>query len=98
MEKIWRIYLHDFNDSAKRNLILAVSSKDIIYWELKCDNIKEYDFKLFIEKIIQNIAPSERKNFLIFMDNASIHLSFAPMNFYFENDLKFYLMTIYIIF
>ena len=90
--KTWRkseqYIFHDFNDSSKRNLILAVSSRDVVYWELNDLNIKGNDFIEFIGKMIQNIAPSERKNFLVFMDNASIHSSFDAMKFYFENGIK----------
>ena len=100
--KTWRkseeYIFHDFDDSAKRNLILAVSSKDIIYWELTNDNIKGNNFKGFIEKMLKNIVPSERKNFLVFMDNASIHSSFNAMKFYFESGLKILFNVPYISF
>ena len=90
--KTWRKSLefifNSFKDNKKRNLILAVSNERIIHWEITSDNCSSEKFLNFIDDMLENLDNYDNSNYLLFMDNASIHLSLDLMKFYSKNKLK----------
>ena len=90
--KTWRksseFIFNSFKDNKKRNLILAVSNEKIIHWEINSDNFSSENFLNFIDDILESLDNNDNSIYILFMDNASIHLSLDLMKFYSKNKLK----------
>ena len=72
----------------KRNLILAISPDEIIYYEINKDTNKSNDFLKFFENLINKISQENINNYFFVLDNCSIHLTKSLFNFYENNKLK----------
>lgn len=77
--KRWRLPKKDCNIGPcknvkkKANLLLAVSSKNVILEKFTSENTNENIFIEFLNDLFEKIELNERKKFIIIMDNATIH-------------------------
>ena len=81
-EKVRNLFLILLKINKKRNLILAVSNEKIIHWEINSDNFSSENFLNFIDDMLESLDNNDNSNYILFMDNASIHLSLDLMMFY----------------
>ena len=90
--KTWRknseFIFNTFKDNGKKNLIFVISNEKIIHWEISSNNCTSEDYKNFIKEMLENFEEYDNGNYLLFMDNASIHLSMELMQFYSKKILK----------
>ena len=57
----------------KLNIIMAINTKRIIYYEIISSNVNSFSFGEFIENLFQKLTPEERVNSLLIFDNATCH-------------------------
>ena len=90
--KTWRhendLIYHKIKKIDKINLLLAVSSNKIINYKMTSENTNSKIFLQFMEELVVKIKPEEKKKYLIFMDNLSIHLTRSLFEFYQKEKLK----------
>ena len=90
--KCWR-YLDEkiyFGEGIKKrkNLILLVGKDSIIYHKINDETTNEDSFLKFMEEALKAIKKKEIKNYLIVMDNLSVHKTSKLMDFYRENKVN----------
>ena len=90
--KIWRHknespYFNSGN-RGRKNIIMAISSEEILHYEINSGTNNTESFHIFMKKLIEKINPTELKYSLFIMDNCSIHLTKKLRDFYNENKLK----------
>lgn len=90
--RIWRPKNDSFNygsiNQGKINLILGVTKNKLIHYELNKNNTNSKIFKNFLNSMLEKININDRKNYVIFMDNARFHKSKDLIKFYKEKSLK----------
>lgn len=90
--RIWRSpeeeIFYDSKENKKLNLILAVSTKKVLLYELSYDNINANKFLNFMEKLCGNLSENEKNNSIIIMDNFTGHLTMELLEFYKKKGLK----------
>lgn len=90
----WRSVEGEIHDGPKNrikeriNLILAVSSKNVVAQKFVKGSVNSQIFINFLSIIIKNMNEDEKKNTIIIMDNASYHLSSEVINFFKNEKLK----------
>ena len=67
---------------------MAINVDDILIYKINNGTNKSYDFLLFMEKLVEKLKVENLSNYLIVMDNYSIHLIKQLKNFYKEKKLK----------
>ena len=77
--KIWRHknespYFNSGN-RGRKNIIMAISSEEILHYEINSGTNNTASFHIFMKKLIEKINPTELKYSLFIMDNCSIHLT-----------------------
>lgn len=72
----------------RKNIIMAISSKKVIYYEINNGTNDSNSFLSFMEKLTEKMNEEEMKNSLIIMDNCSIHLTTKLREFYSNKKLK----------
>ena len=72
----------------KLNLILAVSSNKILCYHLNEKNTNSNLFIQFLKDLFDKIPEESKKNKLVIMDNAKIHLTKEVIKIFEENNIK----------
>ena len=90
--RVWRskeenIYQNIY-ENKKFNLLMGVSKRKIIWFEINEDSTTSRTFLIFMKNMVQNMAESEIQQSLFFMDNLSSHKTLELYNFYKERKLK----------
>ena len=90
--KMWRRsgeqIFKEVKDSKKTNLILAVTPKRLIHFQLNRSNTDAVSFKEFILEMLESLDKNDIKNLVIFLDNASVHGTIDIMKICSEKNLK----------
>lgn len=81
-------YGSDCNILSKSNMILAVSDKDILIYQINKENTNSAIFSDFVKEMLKKIPESEKENKLIIMDNAKFHLSDDIKKLFKDNKIK----------
>ena len=90
--KVWRKrneypYFHS-SKKGRKNIILAITDNKILLYELNNWANKSHDFLAFMKKLDNIIKDENLQDYLIVMDNFSIHLTTELKNFYKEKKMK----------
>ena len=72
----------------KRNLILAIDEKQVIYYEITKENTTEEVFLNFMKKLKEKLDMIIYPKFVVCMDNHSSHKTPNMMNFYKDNKIN----------
>ena len=80
----------------KKNLILAVSPRGLIYSKINSSNTDSVKFKEFFDGLIKSIGEERKKNCIFIMDNLPSHISEKMKKFYFENHINILTNTPYL--
>ena len=72
----------------RKNILMAVTIEGVILYEINDGTNNQESFYSFMVKLIEKINKEELNNYLIIMDNCSIHLSKKLKDFYSEKKLK----------
>ena len=79
---------HRIDDSKKINLLMGVSFKNIIKYEIINKYTNSDNFLEFMKELIDSLTNEEKKSSFIILDNCTSHLSPKLFQFYFEQKLK----------
>lgn len=90
--RIWRkpnetLYFKSLN-RGRKNLILAVTKEEILLYKINNGTNRSSDFFEFMKILIEKINKEDLPNYLIVMDNCSIHLTKQLKDFYSSEKLK----------
>lgn len=80
--------LFNVGNPERRNLILAVSSEEKIYYEINKGTNTNDSFLKFFEILLKKIPKEKKENYFFVFDNCSIHLTKTLLNYYEKNKLK----------
>lgn len=72
----------------KRNLLLTVSSDKIIHFELTEKNTNEENFLKYFMELTDILSKSDKKKYVIIMDNLSCHRTKKMIEFYHKNKIN----------
>jgi transposase len=72
----------------KINIILGVSTNEVIYYELIKDNINKNNFLNFMKNMINKINKDDLNNYVFIMDNMSAHCCKKVKNYFYKKKLK----------
>ena len=90
--KFWRKPFDDIYENLPKkeriNLILSVYEEGILYYELNNLNTKEENFIKYMKNLFQKIKEKNLKNYVIILDNYSVHKTEALMKLYTENKIN----------
>lgn len=90
--KIWRpknmIPYFNSGKRGRKNFLMAVTIEGVILYEINDDTNNQETFYSFMVKLIEKINKEELNNYLIIMENCSIHLTKKLKDFYSEKKLK----------
>lgn len=79
----------------KRNLLLVVSSNEIIHFKINEKNTDEENFLIFMKEVVEILSKKVNKKFVIVMDNLSAHRTKHLMDFYIENRINIIFNVVY---
>ena len=90
--RVWRkrdeLPLFNCLQKGRKNLIMAISEKDLLLYKIDEGTNNNTKFLNFMNDLIKVLAERNIKNPLIIMDNCTIHLTKVLIDFYKENKLK----------
>lgn len=72
----------------RKNIILALTNEEILLYKINNGTNRSSDFYEFMQNLIEKINKEDLSNYLIVMDNCSIHLTKKLKDFYSLNKLK----------
>ena len=78
----------DIKKFQKRNLLLAVSPKGFIYYNITSENTNSLTFKKFFEGLLKAVGEEKKKDTIFIMDNLPSHVSSTMKKFYMENKIN----------
>ena len=99
--KRWREKREEFNvgpntNKKKRtNLILVVSSNKVILDKFMNGSINQNNFREFLKDLIEKIKSNKIQNYIIVMDNATIHKTIKIIRFCLKKKMKILTITPY---
>ena len=90
--RVWRkkeeIITFGINNNAKKNLILAVSKNEIIFYQILDDNINSNIFIEILEKLNDKIERNDNKKIVLILDNCTTHKTDEVIKFLYEKNIN----------
>lgn len=90
--RVWRknneFPLFNVKSFGRRNIILAISDEKVILYTINKGTNNNETFFCFMTKLVDNIGESKISEYLIIMDNCTIHLHQKLKDFYKEKRMK----------
>lgn len=78
----------EIKDSFKVNLLMAVSTKKILYYKITTENTDGKIFSQFLKEFLVALNEEEKNTSLIILDNCTAHLVYECFQIFNENKLK----------
>lgn len=84
------------NTKKKLNLIMGVSKKKIIHYELTNENTNSTTFLNFMKNLYDKLSEEERKKTIFILDNLPVHLTGELFDYYKQKSIKILFNTPYL--
>ena len=88
MEKKNEFPLFNVKSFGRRNIILAISDEKVILYTINKGTNNNETFFCFMKNLVDNIGEDKISEYLIIMDNCTIHLHQKLKDFYKEKRMK----------
>ena len=72
----------------KLNLLMAVTEKEVIYYQLNKESTNEESFLCYMENLLNKLKEKKEEHYIIVMDNLACHKTEKLISFYKENKLN----------
>ncbi len=88
LRKVNEQIYYKYDKLSKLNLLMAVNKDGIIYYEINEESTTQESFLNYMNNLVNKIKENHKENYVIIMDNLSVHKTSKLMEFYKNNKVN----------